>query len=127
MNNKILNFVATLVFAALLSVFMPWWSVMIAGFLSALLFPLKRVSVYLIPFTAILLYWAIYALALSSANDYILANKISELLQLGGNPYVLVLFSGLVGGIAAGIAAVFGNQVSVVSGFEGLPWGKSDG
>jgi hypothetical protein len=35
-------------------------------------------------------------------------------LPLGGNPYTLMLVTGFVGGLAAGIAAVFGKQLSLV-------------
>jgi hypothetical protein len=50
---------------------------------------------------------------LSSANDFTLAKRISVLLPLGGNPYLLILVTGIIGGIAAGFAAIFGKQLSL--------------
>jgi FtsH-binding integral membrane protein len=114
MNKKLINFVVTVIIALLLSQFLPWWCVMIAGFVSALLFSLKKAAVFYIPFLAIFCFWTVYAFILSSSNDFILAKKIAVLLPLGGNPYLLIAVTGLVGGLAAGIAAVFGKQLSTL-------------
>jgi len=114
MNRNILNFVATIALAILLSFFLPWWSIMTAGLATALFIPLKKAAVFFVPFLAILLFWATYSFILSSGNDYTLAKRISVLLDLGGNPYLLMLLTGIVGGIAAGIAAIFGKQLSLV-------------
>ena len=111
MSKNIINFIATIIFAYILSLFLPWWSVMIAALVTALFIPLKKVAVFIIPFCAILLFWAVYAYLLSSGNDFTLAKRIAVLLPLGGNPYVLILVTGIVGGLAAGIAAILGNQL----------------
>lgn len=114
MRKNSINFIITIVLAVILSQFLPWWSVMIAGFVSAVLIPLKKASVFFIPFVAILIFWAVYAFSLSSANDYILAKKIAVLLPLGGNEYLLILFTGLVGGVSAGVSAIFGKQLNLL-------------
>ncbi|MEM5566094.1 hypothetical protein WNY78_13315 [Psychroserpens sp. AS72] len=112
MNKQIiLNFVVTMIIAVILSLTLPWWSVMVAGFVSALFFNLKRAATFVVPFLAIFCFWAIYAFIISSANDFTLAKKIAILLPLGGNPYALILVTGLVGGFAAGVAAIFGNML----------------
>ena len=114
MPKSIINFGLTIILALVLSLFLPWWSVMTAALATSLFIPLKRASVFFIPFFAILLFWAVYSFVLSSGNDYTLAKRISVLLSLGGNPYVLILVTGIVGGLAAGIAAVFGKQLSLM-------------
>lgn len=111
MNKKITNLIATIVLSALLSLFLPWWSVMIAALLSSMIFPLKKASVFFVPFLAIVLFWGVYTYVLSSANDFTLAKKISQLLQIGGNPYLLILVTGIIGGLAAGISAILGKQL----------------
>ena len=88
---------------------------MLAALLSALLFPLKKAAVFFVPFLAILLFWGGYCFVLSSGNDFTLAKKISELLQLGGNPYLLILLTGILGGLAAGVSGVLGNQILAVA------------
>jgi hypothetical protein len=47
---------------------------------------------------------------LSNANDFILANKIAVLLPLNGNAFLLILVTGVIGGLAAGISGIFGKQ-----------------
>ena len=115
MKANTTNFIATLIIAIILSLFLPWWSVMTAALTSALFIPLKKTAVFFVPFLAILLFWTIYSFILSSGNDYTLAKRIAILLPLGGNPYALMLVTGTVGGLAAGIAAIFGKQLNVVA------------
>ncbi|WP_178989161.1 hypothetical protein [Winogradskyella schleiferi] len=114
MSKNILNFIVTIIVAYVLSLVLPWWSVMVAAFATALFMPLKKAAVFFIPFFAILVLWFLYSFILSSGNDYTLAKRIAVLLPLGGNPYVLMLVTGIVGGLAAGISGVFGKQLSLV-------------
>jgi hypothetical protein len=114
MTKNILNFIATVILALILSLFLPWWSVMTAALATALFIPLKKAAVFVVPFLAILLFWAVYSFIISSGNDFTLAKRIAQLLPLGGNPYLLMVVTGIVGGLAAGITAVFGKQLSLV-------------
>lgn len=114
MKKNSINFIITIVLAIILSQFLPWWSVMLASFISALLISLKKTAVFFIAFFAIALFWMVYAWSLSSTNDFILAKKIAVLLPLGGNEWLLILVTGLIGGIAAGISAILGKQLSLV-------------
>lgn len=114
MSKSILNFIATILLALVLSLFMPWWSVMVAGFATALFMPLKKAAVFFVPFLAILIFWFLYSFMLSSSNDFTLAKRIAVLLPLGGSSILLMLVTGIIGGLAIGIAAVFGKQLSLV-------------
>ncbi|MBE9488872.1 MAG: hypothetical protein IMY67_01140 [Bacteroidetes bacterium] len=114
MNKKIINFVLTLTLAYILSLFLPWWSVMLAALISSFLIPLKKGAVFFVPFLAIALLWVMQSWLLSSANDYTLAKKIAMLLPLGGNPFLLICVTGIIGGFAAGIAGVFGKQCKLL-------------
>jgi hypothetical protein len=114
MKAKMTNFIATLVLAFVLSLFLPWWSVMTAALATALFLPLKKTAVFFVPFLAVFLFWAVYSFILSSGNDYTLAKRIAILLPLGGNPYALILVTGVIGGLAAGIAAIFGKQLALL-------------
>ena len=114
MNKKIINFVLTLLLAYILSLFLLWWSVMLAALLTAFLIPLKKSAVFIIPFLAVALLWIIQSWLLSSANDYTLAKKIAVLLPLNGNPTLLIAVTGIIGGLAAGIAGIFGKQCKLL-------------
>ncbi|WP_299901286.1 hypothetical protein [uncultured Aquimarina sp.] len=114
MTKNSINFIITIILAFVLSLFLPWWSIMIAAGITAISIPLKKAAVFFIPFLAILVFWSIYCFTISSANDFTLAKKISQLLQMGGNAYLLILLTGIIGGLAAGIAAIFGKQIAVL-------------
>ncbi len=114
MKRNTINFIATISIALILSQFLPWWSVMVASFITALAFSLKKMAVFLVPFLAIMAFWIVYSFWLSSANDFILAKKIAVLLPLKGNAYLLILVTGIIGGIAAGFSAVFGKECSLL-------------
>ena len=114
MSKNITNFIVTILLACVLSLFLPWWSVMTAALTAALFIPLNKAAVFFVPFLAIFLFWAVYGYMLSSGNDFTLAKRIAVLLPLGGNPYVLLLVTGMVGGLAAGIAAILGKQLSLL-------------
>lgn len=112
MNKNSRHFIATIVLAFILSFFLPWWSVMVAALLTGWWVPLKKAAVFFVPFLAIFLFWAVYSYILSSANDFILAKKIAQLIGIGGNPYLLILVTGIIGGLAAGIAGILGRQIA---------------
>lgn len=114
MKKNLINFIVTLTIAIILSQFLPWWHVMVAGFVSALFFSLNRAAVFLIPFLAIFVFWIAYAFWLTNANDFILANKIAVLLPLGGSSFLLLLITGLIGGLAAGVSALLGKQCNAL-------------
>ena len=110
MTKNIFNFIATIIIAGILSQFLPWWSIMVAAFTSSLFISLKKTSVFVVPFLAIMVFWMGYAFWLSNANDFILAKKIAVLLPLNGNAFLLILVTGIIGGFAAGISGIFGKQ-----------------
>lgn len=114
MKIKILNFIATFVLAVVFSFFLPWWSAMLAAFITAVVFSLKHAAVFFTPFLAVFVFWAGYSFLLANGNDFILAKKIAVLLPLGGSPSLLILVTGIVGGLAGGVAGIFGKQCLVL-------------
>ena len=114
MSTKTINFIITLIFSISLSFILPWWGILLAAALTGYFIPLKRFTVFAIPFFAVFLFWFAYSYWLGSGNDFILAKKIGILLTLNGNPYLLILVTATVGGIAAGIAGVFGKQLKQI-------------
>ena len=88
---------------------------MVAAFITGMFINLKGIWVFLCPFLAVFLLWITHAFILGSGNEFILAKKIAVLLPLGGKSVLLILVTGVVGGIAAGVAGVLGKQISVVT------------
>lgn len=110
MKKNFINFSITILSAFILSFLLPWWSIMVAAFVASLLFPLKKSSIFFVPFIAIAVLWIAQSFYLSNGNDFILAKKIAILLPLNGHVTVLILITGIIGGLAAGVSGVFGKQ-----------------
>jgi hypothetical protein len=115
MNKNLKNFIFTIILAFVLSLYLPWWSIMIAAFLSGLLIPLKKAAVFFVPFIAVALLWLVQSYLLSRANDFVLAKKIATLLMLEGNLTLLLIITGVVGGFAAGVSGLFSKQLSTIT------------
>jgi hypothetical protein len=99
--------IAVLSFA--LSLYLPWWSIAIAAFVvTALLHQRPSVS-FLAGFAAIFILWLLLAAVIDLRNEHILSRKLAYLLPLGGNSFLLILITALVGAIVGGSAALAGS------------------
>ena len=110
-----MKFFISLILTALLSfaasLFLPWWSIALAGFLVAALIPQKPGKAFLTGFIALFLLWGGLSFWISNNNDHILAHKVSQLILKMDNPIVLVLATALIGALVAGFAALTGSYV----------------
>lgn len=108
-----MKFIIALVLTALLSfafcLYLPWWSVAVAAFVTALFIRQKPWLAFLSAFLALFLFWGGLTYWLSSRNEHILAHKISLLILKADNPYLLILATALIGALIAGFAALSGS------------------
>ena len=102
--------IALLSFAACL--YLPWWSIAIVAFLVTAFIHQPPSSAFFTGFTAVFLLWTIMSFVISYNNDDILAHKVSQLILRMDNPPLLILLTGLIGGIIAGLAALAGSFVA---------------
>jgi hypothetical protein len=96
--------IGLLAFAA--GLFFPWWSIAPVAFLVVLLMPQRPGMAFLAGFLAIFLLWGIMALCLSQANHHILAQRLSPVILKMNSSLLLIIATGLIGGIVAGFAAL---------------------
>jgi len=113
-----MKFIVSIVVTALLSysmgLILPWWSVAIAGFISGVFIPQKLLLAMLSSFLGVFLLWGLIALYISISNDHILAHRISILVLKQDNPLLLVVFTGLLGGITSGISSLTGRSLALM-------------
>ncbi len=102
-------FVLTALLAFVLGLYFPWWSIAIASFLVALLVRQQAGKAFFAGFLGLLLLWAGLAWWIDMKNNGVLSKKIASLLPLGGNTFLLILVTGIIGGIVAGLAAMSGS------------------
>ena len=110
----IVRFTLIVVFCYLVELYFPWWSIAIVAFLISYLFPGSFFSVFVSAFLGVGLLWSGMAWKIDYDTQSILTTKIAELLHLSENTY-LILITGAVGGIVAGISSLSGNSLRKMS------------
>lgn len=103
---------ATLSFLA--GLYMPWWSIAVVSFLVALLVKQRYGLAFISGFLGIFLLWGILAFWIDVKNNGVLSHKIAQLFPLGDSSVLLILVTGLVGGLVGGFAAMSGSTLRPV-------------
>ena len=110
-----MKFIVSVFLIALLSfsacLYLPWWSVAIAAFIVTALIRQPAFISFLTGFISVFLLWSILAFIISYKNEDILAHKVSQLIIQMDSPPLLILITGVVGGLIAGFAALAGSFV----------------
>jgi hypothetical protein len=110
-----MRFVLTTLLTTLLSfiagLYLPWWSIAIVAFLSALLMQPKIWVSFIAGFLGIFLLWSVLSFWIDMANESILSHKIAQLFPLGGSSVLLILVTAFVGGLVGGFAAMAGSSI----------------
>lgn len=102
---------AFLAFVAGIYSSLPWWSFAITSLIVAISIHQKPGKAFLSGFIGLFLLWAGMALVKDTANDHILSTKVAQILPLGGSYLVLILVTGIVGGLVSGLAALTGSYL----------------
>lgn len=101
--------ISTALLAYAAGIFLPWWSVALAGFLAGVWLLQKPAAAFLSGFFAVFLLWAGFAFLRSQLNDDILATRFAQLILKSDNPLLLILLTGMIGGLTAGLGALSGS------------------
>lgn len=111
-----MKFVVALVLTAALSflagIYIPfWWFFAPVAFLVGVLIHQKPFRSFMSGFLALFLLWGGLAYWADFENESILSGKIASLLPLGGSALLLILVTGLVGGLVAGFSSLCGSFI----------------
>ncbi len=108
-----MKFLVAILLTALLAfisgLFLPWWCIAITSLLVAVLVHQKAGKAFLSGLLGVFILWAGLAWWIDMKNNGVLSKKIASVLPLGGNSLVLILVTGLIGGLVAGMAAMSGS------------------
>jgi hypothetical protein len=88
--------------------FLPWWSVALAGGVVGIFLLQKPWLAFLSGFTSIFIGWIVLAGWISVQNGHILAKRVSEIIFQHEQPLLLVLVSALIGAIIGGLSMMSG-------------------
>jgi len=114
MKKFIVSVLLVMISAYAMGLFLPWWSIAIAGFISGLFLDQKLILSFLSAFIAIFLLWGIMSYMISMENDHILANKISMMILKRNSPQLLVIVGAFIGGMISGFSSITGSFLKVV-------------
>jgi hypothetical protein len=103
-----MKWILVAVMALILQLFLPWWSIVLAGLTYGFLFIQKPGKAFLGGFLGIFLLWGIMASYITYVNDGILAARLASLFSLPHGLFA-VLATALTGGLAGGVSALTGN------------------
>ena len=99
----------TLFLAAILQLFMPWWSVAIAAALPALLVSQSGWKSFQNGFLGVFVLWTVWSATIYFQGGDVLADRISTLFSLPTG-LLSILVTGLVGGLTGGFSAWTANR-----------------
>lgn len=100
-----------IVSAFILNLFLPWWSIALAGLIFGFVFKEKALTSFLWGFTALFILWGSQAMYTHLANDGVLTGRIAEMLGVG-SPLIVVLITGVIGGIVGGLSTLTGSLMN---------------
>jgi hypothetical protein len=110
-----MKFIVSLLLTALLAfaggLYLPWWSVAVAGAVAGILIPLAAWKSFLSAFAGAFLLWGALAWWIDTKNNSILSQKIAQLLPLGGSSLLLILLTALIGALVAGMGGLTGSYL----------------
>ncbi|WP_017732695.1 hypothetical protein [Nafulsella turpanensis] len=88
----------------------PWWTAALCAFVIAALIPSGGPKAFLSGFLGVGLLWLGAALFFSIRTDYILTDRVADLMQMG-SPFILILLTALIGALSGGLGALSGSQL----------------
>jgi hypothetical protein len=108
-----MKFLVSVILIILLSfaacLYLPWWVIAPVAFIVTLLIPQSPGSGFFAGFIALFALWSLLTYSISLHNDHILAGKVSQvMINMESHP-VLILATGLIGGLVAGFAGLTGS------------------
>jgi hypothetical protein len=110
-----MKLIVAIMLTALLSfvggLYLPWWSIAIAAFVSVLLIPLAGGRAFLAGFGGVFLLWFLLALWIDVKNQHILSKKIAEIFPLGGSSLAIILVTAFIGALVGGLGALSGSYL----------------
>jgi hypothetical protein len=110
----LLSVLLIIVFAFIAGLYLPWWCIALISFFVLLIIPQGIGTSFLAGFLSIFLLWAGLALIIDIRNESILSQKIASLFSLGEASFLLILITGLLGGLVAGFAAMSGSTLRLI-------------
>lgn len=86
----------------------PWWFFVFSSAVIALTIRQSAFTTFFAGFTGMFLLWFILAFIKDTSNQHLLSQRVAPMLSLGNSSMLLILVTGLVGGLVSGMGALTG-------------------
>ncbi len=106
----ILRLILVVVIAYFASTIFPWWIIILTGFLIGFILPGNGFSLFLSGFIGGGLLWLGYAWKTDIETDQIVSSKIVSLIPMINDITYLLILTGVIGGVSAGLGMLTGNS-----------------
>jgi hypothetical protein len=110
-----MKLLVAIILTALLSfvagIYLPWWSIALAAFISVLLVPLSGGRAFLAGFLGVFILWALLAWWIDIKNEHVLSRKVAEIFPLGGSSFAIILVTAFIGALVGGFAGMSGSYL----------------
>lgn len=110
-KNLYLKIILFLIIGLLLNIYLPWYSFGIGFAVLAFLLE-KTKKPFWFGFNLSFILWAGMAAYLVTSRNSLLAIKIAEIFPLNGSPLLLILITGILGGIYGGLWTLTGTYLN---------------
>lgn len=106
-------FFAILVFSWILTLFLPWWGILVPGIIFGAWLLDDGITSFFVGFLGTGLAWLLQAMYIDIANDSILSKRIAEMMGMSASlPILLITF--LIAAIAGGLVTLTGYFLKTV-------------
>lgn len=95
--------------------FVPWWGFVVSSLLVAAILPQTPSMSFAAGFLGMFISWAGLAWWIDQLNQHLLSTQIAQIFPLQGSSAALLLVTGLLGGLLAGLAALAGTFIRASS------------
>ena len=100
---------ALLSFAIGLFTVLPWYSFVFCAIIVAVAVHQKPIKAFGAGSIAVFVLWIVQVTLIDAANEHLLSKKVAAILPLGGSHVALIILTGFIGGLLAGMGALTGS------------------
>jgi hypothetical protein len=105
----LLAFILTALLSFVACLFLPWWIIAVVAFVVAVAIPQQWIKSFFAGFLALFVLWAVQSFIIDARNEHVLTTKVASILPLRGSYILLIVVTGIIGGLVSGFAALTGS------------------
>ncbi len=109
-----MKWIIVIILALILQQFLPWWSIAPAGFVYGFLIQQSTRTAFINGFFGIFIFWTTLAGYVFYVNNGLLASLLAEIMFIPSG-ILVVLLTGITGGLTGGIASLSGRYLRELS------------